>query len=141
MNVCKCEPEERWQRATRLRRRFGHIVFLSACGLFLELVLIRWLDAQGRPLAYVKNLPLIGAFLGLGIGYATPFRRRPAVPYVSLLLATVLVCAVYLGSASARKSQTGPAGPGADSGTATAESPVHLAKFYALGGAGFPPTG
>src|SRR5258708_15778143 len=128
MNVCKCEPEERWQRATRLRRRFGEMVCLWGWGLFLELVLIRWLDAQVRPLAYVKNLPLIGAFLGLGIGYATPFRRRPAVPYVSLLLATILVCAVYLGSESARKSQTGPAGPESNIGTATARSPVDVAQ-------------
>ncbi len=130
-------PEARREQAIHLGRRFAHIVLLSGCGLFLELVLIRWLDAQVRPLAYVKNLPLIGAFLGLGIGYATPFRRRPAVPYVSLLLATVLVCAVYLGSESARKSQTGPAGPESNIGTATAESPVDVAKFYAIVGAVF----
>lgn len=127
-------PEARREQAAKLRRRFAHIVLLSACGLFLELVLIRWLDAQVRLLAYVKNLPLIGAFLGLGIGYATPFRKRPVVPYVSLLLAAVLVLAVYLGSEGARKSQMGPAGPESNIGTATAETPVDVAKFYGIVG-------
>src|SRR5207237_2735366 len=63
--------EERRAQAAGLGRRLLHIALLSACGLMLELVLIRWLDAQVRPLAYVKNLALIAAFLGLGIGYAT----------------------------------------------------------------------
>ena len=54
------------------------------------------------------------------------------MPYISLLLAAVLVCAVYLGSESARKSQTGPAGPESNIGTATAETPVDVAKFYGI---------
>ena len=41
--------------AMSARRQLIHVFILSAWGLFLELLLIRWLDAQIRPLAYVKN--------------------------------------------------------------------------------------
>ena len=43
--------------------------------LFWELVLIRWLGASIRIVAYFSNLVLISAFFGLGVG-----RARHALP-------------------------------------------------------------
>jgi uncharacterized membrane protein len=54
------------------RRRAVFELFLaSALGLFLELIFIRWLAAEVRVFAFYKNFALIGAFLGLGLGFAT----------------------------------------------------------------------
>jgi ubiquinone/menaquinone biosynthesis C-methylase UbiE len=50
----------------------------SALGLFLELVFIRWLASEIRVFAFYKNFALIGAFLGLGLGFAAA-RGRPAL--------------------------------------------------------------
>lgn len=125
-------PDERRNAAAAMPARALHIAVLSACGLIVELVLIRWLDAQVRPLAYVKNLALIASFLGLGIGYATPFRRKPLVKYGTLLLALVLVVAVFLGSSAGKRFQIGPGGPESNIGAAAAESPVDVAVFYGI---------
>jgi spermidine synthase len=45
------------------------LFLLSAIALFLELVVIRWLSSEIRIFAYFKNLPLIAAFLGFGVGF------------------------------------------------------------------------
>jgi len=70
-------------------------VRLVLCGLailFWELVLIRWLGASIRIVAYFSNLVLISAFFGLGTGaLATRFRWRlerwiaPFVAFATLL--------------------------------------------------------
>jgi SAM-dependent methyltransferase len=36
--------------------------------LFLEVVLIRWVSTEIRVFAYIKNLPLLASFLGIGLG-------------------------------------------------------------------------
>jgi SAM-dependent methyltransferase len=128
----EARPDERRSAAASMSRRALHISVLSACGLVVELVLIRWLDAQVRPLAYVKNLVLIASFLGLGIGYATPFREKPLVKYGNLLLALVLGVAVFLGSSAGKRFQIGPGGPESNIGTAAADSPVQVAVFYGI---------
>src|SRR5713226_4632460 len=45
-----------------------NLFLISALGLYLELVFIRWLSSEVRVLAYFKNFPLFAAFLGLGVG-------------------------------------------------------------------------
>jgi len=82
------------------RWRDGNAVRLVLCGfavLFWELVLIRWLGASIRIVAYFSNLVLVSAFFGLGAGaLATrlPWRlERLIVPLVSI--ATLL--GVWLG--------------------------------------------
>jgi hypothetical protein len=60
----------------------------SAVGLFAELTLIRWHASAFQLFAYFKNVSLLAAFLGLGLGYALG-RRRPlwlplALPALSL---------------------------------------------------------
>jgi hypothetical protein len=44
------------------------LVLISFAALFLELVVIRWLSTEVRIFAYFKNLPLMAAFLGFGVG-------------------------------------------------------------------------
>ncbi len=104
---------------------------LSGVGLFCELLLIRWLDAEIRPLAYVKNLPLIASFLGLGIGFAIAGRRRSSFPLSVVLLALVLA----VGSACADRfgaTLAGPIGPEINLGIRATEEPIELLVFYSL---------
>src|SRR5689334_23764512 len=41
---------------------------LSAAGLFLELLMIRWISSEISIFAYFKNFVLIACFLGFGLG-------------------------------------------------------------------------
>jgi hypothetical protein len=56
------------------RRAVLELFLVSALGLFVELVFIRWAASELRLLAFYKNFALIAAFLGLGLGFAV--RRR-----------------------------------------------------------------
>jgi len=108
------------------RRRLLEVALLSGLGLFVELLLIRWLDVHVRPLAYVKNLPLIASFLGLGVGFALAERRRSLLPLAAPLLAATLGIGGWMGTTT----WVGPEGLelnlGVDTTTATAE----LLLFY-----------
>ncbi len=44
------------------------LFFASFLALYFELVIIRYLSAEIRVFAYLKNLPLIASFLGIGLG-------------------------------------------------------------------------
>ncbi|MCC6493129.1 MAG: methyltransferase domain-containing protein [Pirellulales bacterium] len=57
-------------------RRAIDIFTISVCGLFLELMLIRWIGTEVRIFAYLQNTVLIVCFLGLGMGCFTS--HRPA---------------------------------------------------------------
>ena len=70
---------------------------LSFCALFLELMLIRWVPAVVRMVAYYANLMLISSFLGLGVGALLARRRRDLFPWFPLLL--LVFVAVLLGCA------------------------------------------
>ncbi|HJW84752.1 MAG TPA: hypothetical protein VJ754_10650 [Anaerolineae bacterium] len=56
------------------RRAAFDLFLVSALGLFVELIFIRWVASELRVFAFYKNFALIAAFLGLGLGFAT--RRR-----------------------------------------------------------------
>jgi SAM-dependent methyltransferase len=63
--------------ADRVRSRPGLDLFLiSLLALFAELVVIRWLASEIRVFAYLKNLPLMASFFGLGLGCALPAHPR-----------------------------------------------------------------
>src|SRR5262245_47426132 len=47
------------------------IFLISVLGLFLELMLIRWIGTEVRIFAYLQNTVLIVCFLGLGMGCFT----------------------------------------------------------------------
>ena len=44
--------------------------------LFIELALIRWAAAYVVYLAYFTNFVLLASFLGIGLGFLRPARRR-----------------------------------------------------------------
>jgi len=53
------------------------IFLISVLGLFLEMLLIRWIGTEIRIFAYLQNTVLVVCFLGLGLGCFTC--RRPIV--------------------------------------------------------------
>ena len=76
------------------KRKSLDLFLISFLGLFFEMLIIRWLSTEFRLFAYFKNLPLLAAFVGLGIGFAMVRRREnlfPAsVPLITLLCALTL---------------------------------------------------
>jgi hypothetical protein len=44
------------------------LILASLLGLFLELMLIRWVSSEIRTFAYFKNFVLMACFLGFGLG-------------------------------------------------------------------------
>lgn len=52
------------------------LFLVSALGLFIELVFIRWVASELRAFAFYKNVALIAAFLGLGLGFALRHRTQ-----------------------------------------------------------------
>jgi spermidine synthase len=69
----------------------GWIALASGAGLFTELMLIRWHASTFELFAYYKNVSLLAAFLGLGIGYALGRRRPVLTPLVLPALALQFV--------------------------------------------------
>jgi len=52
-------------------KRAWAIFLISVLGLFLEMLLIRWIGTEVRIFAYLQNTILVACFLGLGIGCFT----------------------------------------------------------------------
>jgi len=63
-------------------RKAFDLFLISFLGLFFEMLIIRWLSAEFRLFAYFKNLPLLAAFMGLGIGFGLVRRRVNLFPLV-----------------------------------------------------------
>ena len=117
-------------------RALLRIALLSGLGLFVELLFIRWLDAQVRPLAFVKNLPLIASFLGLGLGYGSPDRPRRFADAGGLLLAAVLVAGLASDMSGGGTVAFGPVGSEVNVGARQVESWQELLAFVlSIGGA------
>lgn len=66
------------------------IFLISVLGLFLEMMLIRWVGTEVRIFAYLQNTILVVCFLGLGIGLFTSRQaidfRRALIPFGLLVL-------------------------------------------------------
>ena len=66
------------------------LVLASVLGLFLELLMIRWISSEIRMFAYFKNFVLIACFLGFGLGCYLCRRRinlfTLALPLLALTL-------------------------------------------------------
>ncbi len=56
-------------------RLYWQLALVSVLGLFLEMLMIRWISSEVRIFAYFKNFVLIACFLGFGLG-ASLCRRR-----------------------------------------------------------------
>jgi SAM-dependent methyltransferase len=111
-----------------LTERLVHVAVLSGLGLFVELLLIRWLDAQVLALAYAKNLTLIGCFLGLGIGFALARRPHSLLP----LAVPALVLVLDLGVVASQLTLSGPPRIEANVPVPEATSAGEVVAFYSL---------
>lgn len=75
--------------------RWYPLLLISALSLYLELAVIRWIAGEVPLFSYFKNLTLLAAFLGLGIGFGVVGRRDLRSTYSPLLaLLFVLVIGV-----------------------------------------------
>ncbi len=81
------------------------IFLISVVGLFLEMLLIRWIGTEIRIFAYLQNTILIVCFLGLGLGCFTcrkPIRlHQSLVPlFILILLMAIPIVRTGLGKIS-----------------------------------------
>jgi SAM-dependent methyltransferase len=67
------------------------IALAAGVGLLVELVIVRWHASTFPLFAYYKNVSLLAAFLGLGIGYALGKRRPVLTPLVLPALAVQFI--------------------------------------------------
>jgi len=68
----------------------------SFAALYCELVIIRYLSTEIRIFAYLKNLPLIASFFGIGLGMIMGAPRKSlklAFPIVAFILFALMVFA------------------------------------------------
>lgn len=70
---------------------YWSLAFVSALGLFLELLLIRWVSSEVRIFAFFKNFVLIACFLGFGLGGSLCRHRINWLPFTTSLLTVVLL--------------------------------------------------
>ncbi len=70
------------------------LFLISLLGLFLEMMLIRWVSTEVRIFAYLQNTVLVVCFLGLGVGCLTCRRPVAARQILLPLLVLVLILAV-----------------------------------------------
>jgi SAM-dependent methyltransferase len=87
---------------TRVRRHPYWTLFLASfVGLFVEVMLIRYASSQIRIFSFYKNIPLVAAYLGMGIGcWRAGGRPRHAVGFLLWLLPLALF--LSLGSVAIR---------------------------------------
>ena len=71
---------------------YRQLVLISVAGLFLEMLMIRWVSSEIRIFAYFKNFVLVACFLGFGLGcYLCKRRVQLMALTVPLLLLSVLL--------------------------------------------------
>ncbi|CAN5348036.1 hypothetical protein BH10CYA1_BH10CYA1_16920 [soil metagenome] len=91
-----------------LKNSRTNLFLISFAALFFEVLVIRWLSTEIRIFGYFKNLILMGAFVGLGLGCASASfvsaeksNKASAVgeyfPYLLLLLTGLIAAAPYIG--------------------------------------------
>jgi hypothetical protein len=78
---------------TDFSARKSRLFFISAMALYTEVVLIRWMSAEIRIFAYLKNFTLFACFLGLGLGMIRRGRGRSEKLLAVLMAAMVLTLA------------------------------------------------
>jgi SAM-dependent methyltransferase len=87
-------PQDDFYAHQGVAARGVDLFLISFLGLFCEMLVIRWLSEEFRLFAYFKNLPLLAAFMGLGIGFALVRGRESlfpaAIPLITFLCALTL---------------------------------------------------
>ena len=82
-----------------VERRNSAVLFLASfVALFFELLVIRYLSTEIRVFAYLKNLPLIACFLGIGLGMIRGRQEQieKYFPWATLVLFAVIRLAPQL---------------------------------------------
>jgi spermidine synthase len=69
------------------QRQYVELWLASFVGLYFEMLVVRWLAAEVRLFSYFKNLTMMAAFMGLGIGFALVRRGTDYRPWFAPLLA------------------------------------------------------
>jgi len=70
---------------------YSGLILVSILGLFLELLMIRWMSSEVRIFAYLKNYMLVSCFLGFGLGCFLCRRRINLIGLVMPLFSIVLL--------------------------------------------------
>jgi SAM-dependent methyltransferase len=71
---------------------YRQLALVSFLGLFVEMLMIRWVSSEVRVFAYFKNFVLVACFLGFGLGcYLCRRRVQLSAIIAPLLLLTVLL--------------------------------------------------
>jgi len=84
----------RSERSAASFRAALDLALISFAALYFEMIVVRWLASDVRVFAYLKNLPLLAAFLGLGLGCVRAGGRWFALfPALCLLFATLVAFA------------------------------------------------
>jgi hypothetical protein len=80
------------RRAYHMSKRI-QLFLMSALALYMEVVVIRWMAAEIRMFAYLKNLALLAAFLGLGLGILgwRTSKLQKLLPWLITILTLTLV--------------------------------------------------
>src|ERR1700682_5290209 len=72
----------------------SRLFLISAMALYTEVVLIRWMSAEIRMFAYLKNFTLFACFLGLGLGMMRRGRSR-AEKLLAILMAAIALTLAF----------------------------------------------
>jgi SAM-dependent methyltransferase len=83
----------------RVGRKHLLLFVASFVALYFELVIIRYLATEVRVFAYLKNLPLIASFLGIGLGMVLgrpPKVLKRAFPFIAGTLFLLIAYAHWL---------------------------------------------
>lgn len=91
------KPRPRWLTALELPDDIitgssWQLLVISAAGLFIELLMIRWVSSEITIFAYFKNFVLIACFLGFGLG---AYLSRQKINLLALL-GPLAYCAVLI---------------------------------------------
>jgi len=74
----------------------ARLALISLLGLFLEMLIIRWVSSEIRIFAYFKNFVLIACFLGFGMGCYLCRKRVNLMPvFLPMLMLTALIVAPW----------------------------------------------
>jgi hypothetical protein len=68
------------------RRQYVDLFVASFIGLYFEMLIVRWLAAEVRLFSYFKNLTMMAAFMGLGIGFALTKHHKNYLRWFAPLL-------------------------------------------------------
>jgi len=72
------------------------LFWISVLGLFLELMMIRWVSTEIRIFAYLQNTVLVVCFLGLGMGCLTARKKFELVGFLWSVALLVVMLAMPL---------------------------------------------